>query len=70
MAIILRRVETMLRTSCGSRMRICVFRPSLGGSVCLCRTIATNSSEASAPPLLLKLRADMKNAMKAKDTNK
>jgi len=34
------------------------------------RTIATTPSTLGAPPLLLKLRSDLKSAMKAKDTNR
>ena len=34
------------------------------------RSIGTTLSDFPAPPLLLKLRGDMKAAMKAKDTNR
>ncbi|KAI9704718.1 MAG: hypothetical protein M1836_006498 [Candelina mexicana] len=37
---------------------------------CLRRCYATAPTAPSAPPLLLKLRADLKTAMKAKDTNR
>lgn len=53
--IILR--EQQWRSSC---LRLSVFK----------RTISNTPSEAQGPPLLLKFRADMKNAMKAKDTNR
>lgn len=41
-----------------------------GGRYSLQRTIATAPSTLGAPPLLLKLRSDLKSAMKAKDTNR
>ena len=55
---------------CGRRHVLSSSKPSFTTTLTFTRFSSTIESSPPTPPLLLKLRTDMKNALKAKDTQR